>query len=115
MQMLPFPRPVTRDILGLPYLHDLALPRYALAFILPASDRLAYRVRALSGFALAGNTPVITKQAIEDFAVWVITRAFIVWRTSGYVLFYQPGYYLATGHRFCYLGSWMSFHGARLG
>lgn len=87
---------------------------------------LAYIVGILSGWRLvlrAANTPrlwrneqpVMTGEQIEDFLTWVILGVILGGRL-GYVLFYQPAYYLANPAQI--LQVWqggMSFHGGALG
>jgi phosphatidylglycerol:prolipoprotein diacylglycerol transferase len=87
---------------------------------------LAYIVGILTGWRLvlrAANTPglwrtgksVMTGEQIEDLLTWVILGVILGGRL-GYVLFYQPAYYLA--HPMESLMIWqggMSFHGGLLG
>ena len=87
---------------------------------------LAYIVGILAGWRLvlrAANTPrlwrdgepVMTGEQIEDLLTWVILGVILGGRL-GYVLFYQPAYYLANPAQI--LQVWqggMSFHGGALG
>lgn len=87
---------------------------------------MAYIVGILLGWRLvlrAANTPrlwrgdksVMTPAQIEDLLTWVILGVILGGRL-GYVLFYQPGYYLSNPAQI--LRVWeggMSFHGGALG
>ncbi|MEH6830638.1 MAG: prolipoprotein diacylglyceryl transferase [Sulfitobacter sp.] len=87
---------------------------------------LAYIVGILVGWRLvlrAANTPrlwpnekpVMTGERIEDLLTWVILGVILGGRL-GYVLFYQPAYYLSNPAQI--LQVWqggMSFHGGALG
>jgi phosphatidylglycerol:prolipoprotein diacylglycerol transferase len=93
-----------------------ALRWYALAYIVAlglawlAVSRL---VRSPSLWA-AGRAPLTSAQA-EDVMTWVVLGVILGGRL-GYVLFYQPAYYLA--HPLEILAVWqggMSFHGGLLG
>ncbi len=60
-------------------------------------------------------TPVMTKERVEDLLFWVILGVILGGRL-GYVLFYQPAYYLQ--NPFQILRIWeggMSFHGGAIG
>jgi phosphatidylglycerol---prolipoprotein diacylglyceryl transferase len=60
-------------------------------------------------------TPVMTKERVEDLLFWVILGVILGGR-FGYVLFYQPAYYLQ--NPFQILRIWeggMSFHGGAIG
>lgn len=81
---------------------------------------LAYIAGLLGGWrlavALARKTPCgVTPDHIDDFLTWA-TAGVILGGRIGYVLFYNPGYYL--GHPLESLALWrggMSFHGGFLG
>jgi phosphatidylglycerol:prolipoprotein diacylglycerol transferase len=87
---------------------------------------LAYIVGILAGWRLVvqaaktprlwqGGTPVMTPAQIEDLLTWVILGVILGGRL-GYVVFYQPAYYL--GNPAEILQVWqggMSFHGGALG
>jgi phosphatidylglycerol:prolipoprotein diacylglycerol transferase len=81
---------------------------------------LAYIVGLLSGWRyclmLADRPPrLVERRDIDDFLVWA-TLGVVLGGRIGYVLFYQPGYYLAHPLEVLYL--WhggMSFHGGALG
>lgn len=94
----------------------IALRWYALAYI--AGLLLAWRwCAALVGRPdlWAGQKPPMTKAHLEDLLTWVILGVIIGGRL-GFVLFYQPGYFLA--HPGEILKIWqggMSFHGGFLG
>jgi len=81
---------------------------------------LAYIVALLLGWRLArrlaGRAPrVATPEQVDDFLTWA-TLGVILGGRLGYVLFYQPGFYLA--HPAQIVQVWhggMSFHGGALG
>jgi phosphatidylglycerol:prolipoprotein diacylglycerol transferase len=81
---------------------------------------LAYIVGLLSGWRyclmLADRPPrLVERRDIDDFLVWA-TLGVVLGGRVGYVLFYQPGYYLVHPLEVLYL--WhggMSFHGGALG
>ena len=87
-----------------------AIRWYALAYI--AGLLLGWRYC----LALAGRQPhLVGRQDIDEFLVWA-TLGVVVGGRIGYVLFYQPGYYLY--HPIEALYVWhggMSFHGGALG
>ena len=95
---------------------DFALRWYALAYI--AGILIAWRlgVAALRRPALwPGDTPPLTTQQLEDLLTWIILGVILGGRL-GFVLFYQPAYYLANPAEI--LMVWqggMSFHGGLLG
>jgi phosphatidylglycerol:prolipoprotein diacylglycerol transferase len=81
---------------------------------------LAYIVGLLLGWryclVLADRSPALVRRNdVDDFLVWA-TLGVVLGGRVGYVLFYQPGYYL--GHPLEALYLWhggMSFHGGALG
>lgn len=81
---------------------------------------LAYVVGLVVGWRyvrrLAKGPPEVAKAGdVDDFLVWA-TLAVIVGGRLGYVLFYQPAYFLA--HPLAILQTWaggMSFHGGAIG
>ena len=114
--MLPFPD-LSPEIFSFTLFGmTVALRWYALAYI--AGILIGWRivVRAIERPSLwAGNTPVMTKQQVEDLLFWVILGVILGGRL-GYVLFYQPSYYLSNPAQI--LRIWeggMSFHGGALG
>jgi phosphatidylglycerol:prolipoprotein diacylglycerol transferase len=95
---------------------DLALRWYALAYI--AGILIGWRL-VLSVIKRAdlwkNNTPPMDRQQIEDLLTWVILGVILGGRL-GFVLFYQPAYYLANPSQI--LMVWqggMAFHGGFLG
>lgn len=95
---------------------SFALRWYALAYI--AGILLGWRlvVRAAKTPRLwRGEQPVMPPVQIEDLLTWVILGVILGGRL-GYVLFYQPGFYLSNPAQI--LRVWeggMSFHGGALG
>lgn len=95
---------------------ELALRWYALAYI--AGILIGWRliVAAVRRPRLwPGDTAPMTPQAVEEFLTWAILGIILGGRL-GFVLFYQPGYYLS--HPAEILAVWqggMSFHGGFLG
>ncbi|MCL4167202.1 UNVERIFIED_CONTAM: hypothetical protein GTU68_052335, partial [Idotea baltica] len=77
---------------------------------------LAYIVGILLGWRLVRDEkPVMTGPQIEDLLTWVILGVILGGRL-GYVLFYQPSFYLSNPSQI--LRVWeggMSFHGGALG
>ena len=93
-----------------------ALRWYALAYIVGilAGWRLVLRA-ARTPRLWRNETPVMTASQIEDLLTWVILGVILGGRI-GYVLFYQPGFYLSNPAQI--LRVWeggMSFHGGALG
>ena len=114
--MLPFPD-LSPEIFSFTLFGmTVALRWYALAYIVGILVGWRIVVRAVERPKLwAGNTPVMTKQQVEDLLFWVILGVILGGRL-GYVLFYQPGYYLSNPAQI--LRIWeggMSFHGGALG
>ncbi|WP_170788183.1 prolipoprotein diacylglyceryl transferase [Ruegeria lacuscaerulensis] len=95
---------------------EFALRWYALAYI--AGILIAWRLgaAALKRPALwADNTPPMKPQQLEDLITWIILGVILGGRL-GFVLFYQPAYYLANPEDI--LKIWqggMAFHGGLLG
>ncbi|WP_170607250.1 prolipoprotein diacylglyceryl transferase [Ruegeria arenilitoris] len=95
---------------------ELALRWYALAYI--AGILIAWRMAAgaLRRPTLwPADTPPIKPEQLEDFITWIILGVILGGRL-GFVLFYQPGYYLS--HPLEILMVWqggMAFHGGLLG
>ncbi len=95
---------------------DFALRWYALAYI--AGILIAWRlaVMALKRPALwPGQQPPMQPQQVEDLLTWIILGVILGGRL-GFVLFYQPGYYLSNPGQI--LRIWeggMAFHGGLIG
>ena len=95
---------------------EFALRWYALAYI--AGILIAWRMAltALRRPALwPHQTPPMRPEQLEDLITWIILGVILGGRL-GFVLFYQPGYYLS--HPLDILKVWqggMSFHGGLLG
>lgn len=87
-----------------------AIRWYALAYI--AGLVIGWRYC----LALAGRPPhLVRRQSVDDFLVWA-TLGVVLGGRIGYVLFYNPGYYVA--HPLQALYVWhggMSFHGGAIG
>ena len=93
------------------HLGPLAIRWYALAYI--AGILLGWQLRRLPGRAAAARDA--TAWRLDDFLVWA-TIGVILGGRLGYVLFYQPDYYLGDPLEILYV--WhggMSFHGGALG
>lgn len=114
--MIPFPdlspEIFTITLFGM----DFALRWYALAYI--AGIVIAWRITlaAIRRPALwRGNVPPMTPAQIEDLLTWVII-GIIAGGRLGFVLFYQPAYYLANPAQIpmVWQGG-MAFHGGFLG
>lgn len=100
------------DIFGF----HLALRWYALAYIAGILLGWRFTIMTIRRPALwQGSQPPMTAQQIEDLLTWIILGIIIGGRL-GYVLFYQPGYYLANpGEIPIIWQGGMSFHGGFLG
>ena len=114
--MIPFPD-LSPDIFSITLFGmEFALRWYALAYI--AGIVIAWRITlaAIRRPALwQGNTPPMTPAQIEDLLTWVII-GIIAGGRLGFVLFYQPAYYLANPAQIpmVWQGG-MAFHGGFLG
>jgi phosphatidylglycerol:prolipoprotein diacylglycerol transferase len=95
---------------------ELALRWYALAYIVGILIGWRIVVQAVRTAHLwQKNTPVMTVEQIEDLLTWVILGVILGGRL-GYVLFYQPGYYLQNpGEILAVWQGGMAFHGGLLG
>ncbi len=95
---------------------ELALRWYALAYIVGIVIAWRLGVAALRRPLLwPAKTPVMTTQQLEDLLTWIILGVILGGRL-GFVLFYQPAYYLA--HPAEILMVWqggMAFHGGLMG
>lgn len=114
--MLPFPD-MSPEIFSITLFGmTFALRWYALAYI--AGIVIGWRlvVRTVNHPEYwSGGKPVMTKERVEDLLFWVILGVILGGR-FGYVLFYQPAYYLE--NPFQILRIWeggMSFHGGAIG
>ena len=88
----------------------LAIRWYALAYVLGLVIGWRY-VRYLAGGRLAG----LTRRHVDDLVAWC-TLGVVAGGRLGYVLFYQPGHYLAHPAEIPLLWQGgMSFHGGLLG
>jgi len=95
---------------------SFALRWYALAYITGIIIGWRIAVRAMRTPRLwPGDTPPMTPSMIEDFLTWIILGIILGGRL-GFVLFYQPEYYLANPLQIPALWKGgMSFHGGFLG
>jgi phosphatidylglycerol:prolipoprotein diacylglycerol transferase len=94
---------------------EFALRWYALAYIVGIVIAWRLGVAAVRRPALWGGSPPMAPQQIEDMLTWIILGVILGGRL-GYVLFYQPQYYMA--HPAEILMVWqggMAFHGGLLG
>ena len=114
--LIPFPD-IAPEIFSISLFgYDFALRWYAMAYI--AGILLGWRlaVRAVKTPALwPDDSPVMKPAQIEDLLTWIIIGVIFGGRL-GYVLFYQPGYYLANPSEI--LAVWqggMAFHGGLIG
>lgn len=113
---LPFPN-VSPELFSISIFGmEFALRWYALAYI--AGILIAWRiaVAAVKRASLwANDTPPMRPEQVEDLLTWVILGIILGGRL-GFVLFYQPGYYMA--HPLEIFAVWqggMSFHGGLIG
>lgn len=112
---LPFPA-ISPEIVSVEMFGvTLSLRWYALAYI--AGLLLAWQVikRMLATPRLWDDAPPMTTDQLERLLTWVIVGV-IVGGRLGFVLFYQPAYYLANpGHILRVWEGGMAFHGGFLG
>ena len=95
---------------------DLALRWYALAYIagIVIGWRLGVWTAARAELWPEGRAPM-SKDQIDDYITWAILGIILGGRL-GFVLFYQPGYYLANpGEILAIWQGGMAFHGGLLG
>lgn len=114
--LLPFPD-IAPEIFSISLFGmTFALRWYALAYIVGIllGWRLAVRAAATPRLWPA-QTPVMSPARLEDLLTWIIIGV-IVGGRLGYVLFYQPGFYLSNpGQIIKVWEGGMSFHGGALG
>ena len=95
---------------------ELALRWYALAYIV--GILIGWRLVVMAARVprlWPGNTPAMTPKQIEDLLTWIIIGVILGGRL-GYVLFYQPAYYLQNpGQILMVWQGGMAFHGGLLG
>ncbi len=92
-----------------------ALRWYALAYIAGIIAGWRIGVALMRRPALWRGDPPLTPAQVDDFVTWIIL-AIILGGRLGFVLFYQPGYYLANpGEILMIWNGGMSFHGGFLG
>lgn len=95
---------------------EFALRWYALSYIVGII--LGWRLVVMAtkrAHIWPGNSPAMRPEQVEDLATWVILGVILGGRL-GFVLFYQPGYYLANpGEILMVWQGGMSFHGGLLG
>ncbi|MGH1413846.1 MAG: prolipoprotein diacylglyceryl transferase [Pelagimonas sp.] len=113
---IPFP-PLSPELFSIDLFgFHIALRWYALAYI--AGILLGWRFTVMTvkrARLWKDDQPPMTPAQIEDLLTWIILGVIIGGRL-GYVLFYQPGYYLShpTEILFIWQGG-MAFHGGFLG
>ena len=114
--MLPFPD-LSPEIFSFTLFGmTVALRWYALAYIAGIVLGWVLAVRLLKRPTLWRNdSPPMTPAQLEDLMTWIILGIILGGRL-GFVLFYQPGYYLANpGEILMIWQGGMSFHGGALG
>ena len=114
--MIPFPD-ISPEICAIPIFgFEFALRWYALAYIVGIVLGWRLVVATVKRPHLwPGNEPVMTVRQVEDLLTWVIVGV-IVGGRLGYVLFYNPGYYLQNPIEIPMIWTGgMSFHGGLLG
>ena len=114
--MIPFPD-ISPEIFSIDLFgRSFALRWYALAYIVGIIIGWRLVVMTVKTPRLwPGNAPVMTPEQIEEMLTWIILGVLLGGRL-GYVLFYQPGYYLQNPTEI--LALWeggMSFHGGLIG
>ncbi len=100
------------DVFGL----HLALRWYALAYIVGIVIGWWIIRRAIGTAQLwRAETPPMSRKQLEDLVTWIVLGVILGGRL-GFVLFYQPGYYLANPAQIPQIWTGgMSFHGGFLG
>ena len=114
--MIPFPN-ISPEIFSISVFgFELALRWYALAYIAGILIGWQMVVMTVKTSRLwIKNQPVMTPTQIEDLLTWVILGVIFGGRL-GYVLFYQPSYYLQNPNEILYVWQGgMAFHGGLLG
>jgi phosphatidylglycerol:prolipoprotein diacylglycerol transferase len=115
MSYIPFPE-ISPEIISIPLgPMTLSLRWYALAYIAGIVIGWRLAVAALRAPRLWRDGPPMTPQQLESLLTWIILGVIIGGRL-GFVLFYQPGYYLTNPAEI--LQVWqggMAFHGGFLG
>jgi phosphatidylglycerol:prolipoprotein diacylglycerol transferase len=114
--MIPFPN-ISPEIFSISVFgFELALRWYALAYI--SGILIGWRMVIMTvktSRLWIKNQPVMTLTHIEDLLTWVILGVIFGGRL-GYVLFYQPSYYLQNPSEIVYVWQGgMAFHGGLLG
>ena len=114
--VLPFPD-ISPEIFSIDIgAFQFALRWYALAYIAGILGGMGLAILAVRRRGVWPDaTPPVTAKQIEDIITWV-TLAIVIGGRLGYVLFYQPDYYLE--HPLEILAIWqggMSFHGGMVG
>ena len=113
--LIPFPN-ISPEIFSISVFgFELALRWYALAYI--AGILIGWRMVVMTvktSRLWIKNQPVMTPTQIEDLLTWVILGVIFGGRL-GYVLFYQPSYYLQKPNEILYVWQGgMAFHGGLL-
>ncbi len=113
---IPFPQ-ISPEIFSISLFGiEFALRWYALAYIVGILIGWRLAVMAVNTARLwPASGPVMTPKQIEDLLTWIIIGVILGGRL-GYVLFYQPGYYLSNPGQI--LQVWqggMAFHGGLIG
>lgn len=114
--ILPFPN-ISPEIFTISLFGmEFALRWYALAYI--AGILIGWRLLVMTiktPRLWTNNTPIMTPAQIEDLLTWVILGVILGGRL-GYVLFYQPAYYMQNPLEILYIWQGgMSFHGGLVG
>lgn len=114
--MIPFPN-ISPEIFEITFFGmTFALRWYALAYII--GILLGWRLVAIAVHTVRlwkNDRPVMTAAQVEDLLFWVILGVILGGRL-GYVLFYQPGFYLSNPLQILKLWEGgMSFHGGVIG
>ncbi len=94
---------------------QIALRWYALAYIVGLLLGWRYVISLCRNPDLWGGRSPMAREQVDDLLTWMILGVILGGRL-GYVLFYQPGYYLANpGEILAVWNGGMSFHGGFLG
>ncbi|MFP4273968.1 MAG: prolipoprotein diacylglyceryl transferase [Paracoccaceae bacterium] len=116
LAMIPFPE-ISPEIFSVSLFGvDFALRWYAMAYILGIVIGWRLAVMAVNRPRLwPGGVAPMRAEQVDDLLTWVILGVILGGRL-GYVLFYQPGYYLAhPGEILMVWQGGMAFHGGFLG
>ena len=115
LAVLPFPQ-IDPEIFSIEvYGYSFALRWYAMAYIAGILIGWRLAVRLVRTARIWRDAPPLTDEQVEEFLTWIILGIVLGGRL-GFVLFYQPGYYLQNPLEIPMIWQGgMAFHGGFLG